>query len=436
MDAVIKSIVPDSPAARTIIAPGDTLRRINGGCVGDVLDYKYLIYDRELILELDDAGGKMKLVRLRKPEGADVGLVFGSFLMDKQRSCANKCIFCFIDQLPDGMRETLYYKDDDVRLSFLQGNYVTLTNLSAHDIARIMRLQISPINVSVHTLDPKLRAFMLGTKRGAAGIKALESFVLSGITLNCQIVCCPGINDGEALDRTIRRLYRLGPGINSVSVVPVGLTRHRDGLTPLRPFDGDLAYKTVRRVESFARECLKRRGKRVFFCADELYIKARLKLPPHKAYEDYPQLENGVGMMRLFIKQFLGELNKRGAGIRASGEPLSVVTGMAAGKHLSNLLKLAVDKYGTIKSNVYPVRNEFFGESVTVSGLITGGDIITQLKDRDLGVRLLVPQNMLRRGEDVFLDDVTIPELSAKLGVEVRIVNQDGADLLNAILGD
>ena len=435
MDAVIKSIIPGSPASRTIIAPGDALRKVNGGDVGDVLDYKYLTYDSELLLELGGADGRMKLVRLRKPETADIGLVFETFLMDKQRSCANRCIFCFIDQLPEGMRGTLYYKDDDVRLSFLQGNYVTLTNLSAHDIARIIRLRISPINVSVHSLDPQLRSFMLGSKRGAAGINTLKLFALSGIVMNCQIVCCPGVNDGGELDSAMRGLYALGPCINSVSVVPVGLTKHRGGLTPLRPFDSELACKTVRQVEGFASACLKRGGKRVFFCADELYIKAGLKLPSHREYEDYPQLENGVGMMRLLIAEFMGELSRPDAGIRASCGPFSIVTGMVAGKYLTNLLKLAVDKYGTIKGNVYPIRNEFFGESVTVSGLVTGGDIITQLKGRDLGTRLLVPRNMLRNGEDAFLDDVTVTGLSSALGVPVKVVKPDGAVLLRAMLG-
>ena len=435
MNAVIKSIIPGSPASRTIIAPGDALRKINSRAVGDVLDYKYLSYDSDLFLELVGADGIMKLVRLRKPEGADIGLDFETFLMDSQRSCANKCIFCFIDQLPDGMRETLYYKDDDIRLSFLQGNYVTLTNLPARDIARIVRMRVSPINVSVHTLDPELRSYILGNKSGLAGINALKLFAMEGISLNCQIVCCPGINDGKELDRTMRGLYELGQGINSVSVVPVGLTKHRGGLPPLRPFDSGLAYQTVAQVEGFAEKCLKRSGRRVFFCADELYIKAGLKLPPDKAYEGYPQLENGVGMTRLLITEFMDELNRSGITVSAKKEPFSVATGMIAGKYLTDLLNIAVDKCGTIKGNVYTIRNDFFGEGVTVSGLVTGGDMIRQLKDRDLGSRLLIPQNMLRNGENVFLDDVTVAELSAALDVPVRVVRQDGADLLRAMSG-
>ena len=473
MNAVIKSIMPGSPASATKISPGDVLRKINGKTIEDVLDYKFGSYDSRLMLELRGADGKMKLVRVNKPEGADVGLEFETFLMDKQRSCANKCIFCFIDQLPEGMRETLYYKDDDVRLSFLQGNYVTLTNLSQRDIERIIKMRISPINVSVHTLDPELRAYMLGTKRGAAGIDALTTLAGSGIGLNCQIVCCPGVNDGERLDSTMRGLFKLGATVRSVSVVPVGLTKHRQGLTPLEPFDRELAVKTIKQVEGFARRCLREAGRRLFFCADELYILAGAALPPYENYEDYPQLENGVGMMRLFITEFEDALNEygvrngrgaadkwtgsqrryahRGGGAPgaagfATGAPravktgsediaFSVATGVAAGEYLTKLLKTAAEVYGNIKGMIYTVKNGFFGESVNVSGLVTGGDIIAALRGKKLGERLLIPKNMLRRGEDVFLDDVTVAGLSEALGVPVRVVRQDGADLLHAFLG-
>ena len=436
MSTHVKSVQPGSPASRTSIAPGDLLRRINGNVIGDILDYKYYSYDGCLMLELAGADGGMKLVRLSKPEGADVGLEFEQFLMDAERSCSNKCIFCFIDQLPGGMRGTLYRKDDDVRLSFLQGNYITLTNLRKRDLERIIKMRVSPINVSVHTLDPQLRSYMLGSQRGAIGISALKALACAGIMLNCQIVCCPGINDGARLTQTIKGLIALGSGINSVSVVPVGLTSHRQGLTPLRPFDKALAVKTIRQVEAFGELCLRKSGSRVFFCADELYIKAGLKLPPHEHYENYPQLENGVGMMRLLITEFIDELNKaeiRNPQSAASAKTFSVVTGTAAGKYLTILLKTAEKKCGKIKGNVYTVGNDFFGKSVTVSGLVTGTDIINQLKGRELGSRLLIPQNMLRRGEDVFLDGVTVSGLVKALGVPVRVVGRHGADLLRAI---
>jgi len=401
-----------------------------------------------LVLELAASNGKIKLVWLGKPEGLDLGLEFESYLMDNERHCANKCIFCFIDQLPEGMRETLYYKDDDVRLSFLQGNYVTLTNLSEKDIKRIIKLRISPINISIHTLNPKLRSYMLGGEKGGKAIEYIRALAKAGIKLNCQIVCCPGINDGWRLSRTIENIIRLGSCIKSVSIVPVGLTKHRQGLTELSPFNRVLALQTIRRVEKYGRKCLKNRGSRVFYCADELYMMAGLKLPPDGFYEDYPQLENGVGMMRLFITEFeiamksarkvSPEENKTAGNIKT----FSIATGALAYKYLTNLLKMITEKYDTISCDVYAIRNDFFGESVTVSGLVTGSDIITQLKGKNLGSKLLIPQNMLRDtgvskctdDEDVFLDGVTVSELSKTLGVPVYAVKHDGADLLKAIL--
>ena len=434
MNSVIKSIVPGSPASGLKIAPGDVLRKINGEVIADVLDYKFSSYDERLMIELTGSNGKLKLIRLKKPEGADLGLEFETYLMDRQRSCANNCIFCFIDQNPQGMRETIYYKDDDVRLSFLQGNYITLTNLSRRDIERIIKLRISPINVSVHTLNPPLRAFMLGSEKGAAGVEVLSELARAGITLNCQIVCCPGVNDEAELSKTIKTMIALGPGINSVSVVPVGLTKFREGLTELSPVSKEAATEIIKLVSHYGRLCLKKRGSRVFFCADELYIKAGLKLPPDEFYEDYAQLENGVGMMRLFITEFEDALSDAPD---SKSEPLefSVATGAAAQKYLTNLLKTASTKYGRISGNVYTIRNEFFGDSVTVSGLVTGGDLIKQLKGKMLGTRLLIPQNMLKHGDDVFLDDVTVSEVSDALGVPVRVVKQDGADLLYAFFG-
>ena len=464
MAAVIESVLTGSVASGTIIRPGDTLKKINGNPIADILDYRFFSYDSDLMMELTGVKGELKLVRLRKREGADTGLEFETYLMDKQRSCANKCIFCFIDQLPEGMRETLYYKDDDVRLSFLQGNYVTLTNLSPKDIDRIIRLRISPINVSVHSLDPAVRAYMLGSDRAEAGINALMSLAGAGIVMNCQIVCCPGINDGAGLRRTMEGLLALGGSINSVSVVPVGLTRHRSGLEPLRQFDRELALKTVRQVERLSDHCLGKRGSRVFFCADELYMNAGLELPRASYYEDYPQLENGVGMMRLFISEFeralvedfprSSDAKKRGRqGTKSAGAKIpwspemqiggnerlnefSVVTGYAAGPYIENLLMTANKLHDRIQGKVFAVRNDFFGAGVTVSGLLTGGDIITQLRGNDLGSRLLIPQNMLRSGENTFLDDITVPELSEALGIKVRIVRQDGADLAGAFMGN
>jgi len=438
MNATVKSIIPNSAATRTIIAPGDILCKINGETIGDVLDYKFSSYDENLLLELVSNTGKLKLVKLRKSEGEDPGLIFENSLMDKERSCANKCIFCFIDQNPKGMRDTIYYKDDDVRLSFLQGNYVTLTNLSQRDVQRMIDLRISPINVSVHTMDSELRSFMLGNKNGARGIEILERLAKAGIMLNCQIVCCPGVNDGTELIKTIKGLIALGPTVNSVSVVPVGLTRHRKGLAELSAADKVQARKIIRIVKHFNDLCVKSRGGGVFFCADELYMKAGYKLPADECYEGYPQLENGVGMMRLLITEFedaLAEFGEHDLECGSQGMAFSAATGVLAEKYLTNLLKSVSAKHVRMGENVYGIRNDFFGESVTVSGLVTGGDLISQLKGRELGLRLLIPRNMLRHGDEVFLDDVTVSDVSDALGVPIRIVEQDGADLLRAFLG-
>jgi len=455
LNAVIKSINPGSPAAKTKIAVGDVLRKINGENINDVLDYKYASYDKHLMLELKSSEGKLKLVRVHKYEGEDIGLEFETYLMDKERSCANKCIFCFIDQNPKDMRPTIYYKDDDVRLSFLQGNYITLTNLSERDIKRIIKLRISPINVSMHTMNPELRKFMLGNENAGGGIEILKKLAEADIILNCQIVCCPDVNDGEHLQETIKALMSLGQNINSVSVVPVGLTKHRTGLMELRPVEREDARRIIRLVNHYGNVCVDMFGSRVFFCADELYIRAGVKLPPDEFYEVYPQLENGVGMMRLLMTEFEEAMEEMDAadgncckddgdggqtGSLASIKDVkvkqifSVATGTAAKKYLTKLLFTASDKYGTISGHVYDIRNDFFGESVTVSGLITGGDLIKQLMGKDLGSRLLIPQNMLRRGYDVFLDDVSVSDVAEALGVPVRVVKQDGADLLRAFL--
>ena len=441
MSTVIKSVSPGSPASRTSIVPGDSLRRINGKMVRDILDYKYHTYDSRLLLELTSQSGKLKFIRIRKTEGQDIGLEFEKALMDNERSCANKCIFCFIDQLPEGMRDTLYYKDDDVRLSFLQGNYITLTNLSRRDVERIIKLRISPVNVSVHSLDPVIRARLLGIHNGAAGLDALRAMAGAGLSLNCQVVCCPGINDGDELRKTIEGFRAFGRAINSVSIVPVGLTSHRAGLYQLEPFDRALAIETVRMVEEYGKKCRRERGSTVFFCADELYISAGIELPSHGFYEDYPQLENGVGMMRLFVTEFEEALGKSGvkqSGTRSVRETenstFSIATGVIAYEYLTNLLKIASNIHGIVRGDVYAIKNNFFGDQVTVSGLVTGGDLISQLKGRSLGERLLIPQNMLRAGDSIFLDDVTVSDVSRALGVPVVIVGQDGAELFREIV--
>ncbi len=335
MNSVISKVVPGGPCSGRRIYPGDRLIRINGHVICDVLDYKFYSYDAEVVMQLQSAVGKVKLVRVCKDEGEDLGLEFENYLMDKARGCANRCIFCFVDQLPKGMRDTLYFKDDDARLSFLQGNYITLTNLSERELERIMRLHISPINVSVHATDPDVRRMMLGNKNGGRGYGIMKRLAAAGIVMNCQIVCCPGINDGKVLRKTMEDLALLYPQVASVSVVPVGLTCHRDNLYPLKPFDKKGAEETVRMVEEFGDRCLKKCGSKIFFSSDELYIKAGLPLPEDSWYEGYPQLENGVGMIRLLITEFEENFEDISGPVQSE---FTAVTGVSARPYINGLL--------------------------------------------------------------------------------------------------
>ena len=431
LDNRIKSVDAAGPL-RGRVRPGDTLLSVNGKLILDVLDYKYYCYDRDLLMEFRTAEGKIRLVRVRKPEGADPGLTFETYLMDRPRSCANDCVFCFIDQNPPGMRKSIYFKDDDARLSFLMGCYITLTNLSPREIRRVVDLHISPVNVSVHTTDPALREKMLRSPRAGEALDILRRFAQAQITMNCQIVCCPGWNDGAALTRTLEDLRALWPAVNSVAVVPVGLTDHRDGLTHLEPFTPEGAAETIERVTRFGDGCLRDLGTRLVWCSDEFYLRAGRELPPDGAYEAYAQLENGVGMLRLTGTEFLDALEGAHA---PDGVPFSVATGEAAAPLLQNLLFSAREKYDIIHGTVYPVRNDFFGRGVTVSGLVTGRDLIAQLRGRDLGRRLLIPADMLRREEVDFLDGVTLAAASDALGVPIYPVANDGAALLDAFCG-
>ena len=431
MDNAIKAIDPDSPLAGKV-RPGDTLLAINSNKILDVLDYKFFAYDTRLELRLRRPEGSEYSLHVVKPEGGDLGLDFESYLMDKPRSCANRCVFCFIDQLPGGMRPTMYFKDDDARLSFLLGNYITLTNLSKREIERIIALHISPINISVHATDPELRRQLLRNPRAGECMEIMGRFAKAGITMNCQIVCCPGLNDGEALMQSMRDLEALYPQVHSVSVVPVGLTKFREGLYPLSPFTKELAAETLDMVDSFGAECIRRHGSRIFWCGDELYIKAGREIPSDEFYEDYTQLENGVGMLRLMETEFSSALKLGG---EPDGAPFSIATGVSAAPYFQILLDKAKEKYPEIKGRIYPIVNDFFGHSINVTGLITGGDLIAQLKDKELGERLLISQNMLRRAEMDFLDDVKLEEASAALGLPVYPIEQDGFALFDAMCG-
>jgi putative radical SAM enzyme (TIGR03279 family) len=432
MGSTIKTIEQESPLLGKV-HPGEKLLSINGNPIVDVLDYKYYAYDRKLELELETPAGQHRRVQVKKAEGADLGLEFDTYLMDRARSCANRCVFCFVDQLPKGLRPTLYFKDDDARLSFLTGNYITLTNLSQREIQRICDLKISPINISVHATNPELRAKLLGNRRGAEGMEIIRRFAEAGIVMECQIVCCPGLNDGAELQRSMEDLAVLYPQVGSVSIVPVGLTKHREGLFAMTPFDREKAAVTIDQVERFASRCLETRGSRIFFCADELYLKAGRDLPPDEAYEEYPQLENGVGLLRLQETEFLAALclTEPDEGVK---DPFSIATGVAAAPFLQKLLLTAQKKCDKIYGTIYPVINDFFGHTIDVAGLVTGGDLIAQLRGRELGNRLLIPQSMLRHGEGVFLDDVTLTDVERELGVPIQIIPQDGGALLDAML--
>ena len=432
MENIIKSVDRGSPLHRKAHV-GDAVIAINGNKIIDVLDYKFFAYDSRLKVLLRRPDGSEYEVAVRKSEGGDLGLEFESYLMDTPRSCANNCVFCFIDQLPKGMRRTMYFKDDDARLSFLLGNYITLTNLSKREIERIIALHISPINVSVHTTNPALRCKMLQNPRAGESIETMRRFAAAGIVMNCQIVCCPGLNDGEELLRSMRDLEEMYPGVHSVSIVPVGLTRFREGLYPLTPYTKELAGETIDMVTAFGDECLKRHGTRIFFCGDELYIKAERELPPDEFYEEHTQLENGVGMIRLLETEFRSALM---LSEEPDGLPFSIATGVSAAPYFEKLLGMAKEKYGTIKGQVYAIENDFFGRSINVTGLITGQDLIRQLKGKDLGQRLLISQNMLRREEMDFLDDVPLEQASKELGVPIYPVEQDGFALWDAMAGE
>jgi len=428
---IIRSVESGSPLLGRIF-PGWELISVNGKPIVDVMDYKFYTYDRSLLMEFRTEEGKIRLVRVRKEEGRDPGLEFETYLMDRPRSCANNCVFCFIDQNPPGMRKSIYFKDDDARLSFLMGCYITLTNLTEREIQRIIDLHISPVNISVHTTDPVLREAMLCSPRAGEIMEIMGRFAKAGITMNCQIVCCPGRNDGAALERSLTELRGLFPAVNSISVVPVGLTKHRRGLEPLEPFTRETAEAAVALVERFGEQCLKDIGTRLAFCSDELYLRAGRTLPPDEFYEAHTQLENGVGMLRLLEAEF-------GAALRAADEPdgaaFTVATGTAAAPMLESLLAAAKERFPGLKGQVVPVKNEFYGESVTVAGLLTGQDLLAQLRDRDLGSRVLISRDMLRRDEADFLDCMTLAELSGALGVPVFPVSCDGGELCDAFFG-
>ena len=429
----IKKVEPGSIAEEMGVRPGDMLLEINKKPVRDVIEYRYLINEEYIEVLIGKASGEEWLLEVEKEFHEDLGLVFEEGLMDRGKRCVNKCVFCFIDQLPAGLRESLYFRDDDSRLSFLQGNFISLTNLEREDIDRIIKYRISPLNISVHTTDPGLRVKMLGNPRAGRALELMPKFLRHGIRLNCQIVLCPGLNDRHRLEKSLRDLVSMGRGINSIGVVPVGITKYRKGLFPLKPFDGDDAREAVKTVERWQKHFLARSGSRIVYAADELYLKAGLPIPPFGDYEDFPQLENGIGMMALFKKQFDEEFEKT-AWERRKTRRISVATGHAASGFIKGLAGLLEKAAAGLKIDVYPITNKFFGQTIDVSGLVTGRDLINQLNGESLGEFLMIPGNMLKSDEGVFLDDITVDQVRQRLGAEVKICDVNGGKFLDGIV--
>ena len=468
---LITQISKGSIAEGLGIARGDFLLSINDNEIVDIFDYRYLCQDTTIKLTIETADGKVQDFEFTKEEDEELGLEFKEGLMDEYRSCSNKCIFCFIDQMPPGMRETLYFKDDDMRLSFLQGNYVTLTNLSEKDIARIIKYRLEPINVSFQTTNPELRCMMLHNRFAGEALKKAKTLYDAGITMNGQIVLCKDVNDKEELERSLSDLYEYVPVLESLSVVPVGLSKYRDGLYPLEPFTKEDALQVLDTIHRWQDKAYEEYGVHFVHASDEWYILAEKDLPEEDRYDGYLQIENGVGMLRSLIVEFedalaelteamdnykpglLGKINRRGydknfeqmSGIYGMsnlinvierGREVSVVTGKIASVYIEKLVESFMRKFPQYKVNIYPIRNDFFGERITVTGLVTGQDIIKQLEGKKLGECLLIPENMLRSGTDVFLDDTRVPDIEKSLHISTAIVKSNGRNLIESIIGE
>lgn len=430
MAVKIYNVTKGSHAEKAGIKSGETLLKINLNEIVDVLDYRFYQVNRNLSLEISD-GENSRTVEITKGEYEEIGLEFETYLMDEQHSCRNKCIFCFIDQLPKGLRKSLYFKDDDSRLSFLFGNYITLTNITEHEIERIIKMHISPINVSVHTTNPELRCKMMNNRFAGDVLKYLKRFADAGITLNCQIVACPGINDGDELLRTMRDLESLG--VEMTAIVPVGLTAYRDGLYPLVPYNKETAAQTLDLIENYGNMCKEKHGRRIFFAGDEFYILAGREIPAPEFYEDFSALEDGVGMIAYLtddVKWALEELEYD----EKPNHTVTVACGTGVYPFMEKIMAMINEKFPNITINTQPIKNNFFGGGVNVSGLVTGGDLISQLKGKNIGERLIIPSSMLRFENDLFLDDVSTDDVERELNVELVAVNNNGADLVKAII--
>lgn len=431
MAVKIFDVTTGSHADKAGIKKGETLLSINSNEIVDVLDYRFYQVNRKLTLEVADEDKNVRTIEMTKGEYEEIGLEFETYLMDKQHSCRNKCIFCFIDQLPKGMRESLYFKDDDSRLSFLFGNYITLTNITEHEIDRIIKMHISPINVSVHTTNPELRCKMMNNRFAGDTLKYLKRFADAGITLNCQIVSCPGINDGDELVRTLTDLENLG--VNMTAIVPVGLTRYRENLYPLVPYNKETAGQTIDIIEKMGDECVKKHGRRIFFPGDEFYLLAEREIPSPEFYEDFSALEDGIGMIAYLTDDVgwkLGELDAD----ESLCHKVTIACGEGVFPYMKRIMSMINEKFPNITINTRAIKNNFFGGGVNVSGLVTGGDLIDQLRDDDLGDRLIITSSMLRFENDLFLDDVSTDDVERELSVTLVPVNNNGNDLVEAVI--
>ena len=429
---IVSDIVPGSIAEELGIRPGDKLLAIDGHEIEDIFDYQFYVEDEEIVLLIEKPDGEQWELEIEKEADEDLGIEFGQGLMDEYRSCYNKCIFCFIDQMPKGMRDTLYFKDDDSRLSFLQGNYVTLTNMSSHDIERIIRYHLEPINISFQTTNPELRCRMLHNRFAGEALKKVDMLYQGGIEMNGQIVLCKGVNDGDELERSIRDLTSYLPLLKSVSVVPVGLTKFRSGLYPLDPFTKEDAREVLDVIHRWQEKIYQEYGIHFIHAGDEWYLLAEEDVPEEERYDGYLQLENGVGMLRLLFNEFAEGYDALTGDDRR--DELSIATGKLAYPYLCKMAEKITEKFPGVRIHVYCIRNDFFGERITVSGLITGQDLMAQLKERELGRRLLIPCNMLKTDEDIFLDDFTVEQVSGALQVPIDIVKSSGQDLIDSIL--
>ena len=431
---IIRSVEEGSIAWELGIEAGDKLISINDNEIEDVFDYHFLVNDEELIVLIEKPDGEQWELEIEKDYEEDLGISFEQGLMDEYRSCRNKCMFCFIDQMPKGMRDTLYFKDDDSRLSFLQGNYITLTNMSDDDVRRIVKYHLEPINISIHTTNPELRCKMLHNRFAGEALKKVDILYEGGITMNGQIVLCKGENDGEELERSIKDMTKYLPYLQSVSVVPVGLTKYREGLYPLESFEKEDAKKVLETIHKWQKKIYEEHGTHFIHAGDEWYILAEEEVPEEERYDGYLQLENGVGMLRLLQNEFEEEFDTLVGDDRR--REISLATGMLAYPYLKRMVERLQTKYPNITVHLYKIINNFFGEKITVAGLITGQDLIGQLKGQPLGDTLLLPCSMLRDGEEVLLDDVTLTDLKESLQVDIDIVKSSGQDLIEAIINN